>query len=152
MATRNTQAGSVVLEALIGILIFSMGILAIVGLLAASTKSAGDAKYRLDASQLANQLVGQMLGSINRSSPSAQQLVALQNGFGSPSGPAYVAWLGNVTAALPGASAVQPTVVINATASSSANAPSSQATITISWNAPNEAPGAHSYTTIAQIR
>ncbi len=152
MRLREPQAGAMLLEALIGILIFSMGILAIVGLLAASTKSAGDAKYRMDASQLSNQLVGQMLGSINRSTSSALQLVALQNNFSSPNGAAYTAWLGNVTANLPGAVAVPPTVVIIATPSTSLNTPSSQATITISWNAPNEAAGAHVYTTVAQIR
>lgn len=54
------QQGSVLLEALIGILIFSMGILALVGLQAASTKFATDAKYRSDAAYLANQTLGNM--------------------------------------------------------------------------------------------
>jgi type IV pilus assembly protein PilV len=49
-----------ILEALIAILVFSMGILAIVGLQAVSIKLAGDAKYRADASLLAEELLGQM--------------------------------------------------------------------------------------------
>lgn len=146
MNTRQQQTGSMLLEALIAILIFSIGILAIVGLLAASTKSAGDAKYRSDASLLANQLVGQMLGS-NKST-----LTILQNNFQSPNGTAYTAWLPGVTAALPGAAATPPTVVITQAPSTSSLTPSSQATITINWNAPNEAAGAHTYVTVAQIR
>ena len=146
MNTRKQQTGSMLLEALIAILIFSMGILAVVGLQAASIKNAGDAKYRSDASLLANQLVGQMLVG-NRAT-----LATLQANFQSPNGPAYISWLNGVAAALPGASAVPPTVVIAQTASTSAGTPSKQATITIRWNAPSEAPGAHTYTTVAQIR
>lgn len=139
------QAGVVLLEALIAILIFSMGILAIVGLQAAAVKNAGDAKYRSDASLLVNQLVGQMLVS-NRSS-----LANLQAAFQSPSGASYVTWSNTVAAALPGVSAVPPTVTIIQTGSTSSNAPSNQATITVRWQAPNDAL-THSYTAIAQIR
>lgn len=48
------------LEALIGILIFSAGILALVGLQAAAINSVADAKYRTDASFLTNQIIAQM--------------------------------------------------------------------------------------------
>lgn len=146
MNTRKQQTGSMLLEALVAILIFSMGILAVTGLQAASIKNAGDAKYRSDASLLANQLVGQMLSG-NRSS-----LATLQAGFQSPGGTAYLTWSSGVAAALPGASATPPTVAIAQTASTSTGAPANQATITISWNAPDEAPGAHTYVTVAQIR
>jgi len=152
MNMRKLQAGVALIEAMVAILVFSAGILAIVGLLAVSTKNSGDAKYRLDASLLANQLVGQMLGSINRSTTSAQQLTALNNNFSSPNGAAYLAWVNGVNAALPGSTAVAPTVVISATASTSPTSPSNQAVVTINWNAPNEPAGAHVYTTIAQIR
>lgn len=146
MNTRKQQTGSMLLEALIALLIFSLGILAVTGLQAASIKNAGDAKYRSDASLLANQLVGQMLAS-NRTS-----LATLQASFQSPNGTAYIPWSSSVLATLPGAPATPPTVVIAQTASTSTGTPSNQATITISWNAPNEAAGAHSYITVAQIR
>ena len=58
--TSAKQQGSVLLEGLIAILIFSMGILALVGLQAAAIKNSSDAKYRADASYLANQIIGQM--------------------------------------------------------------------------------------------
>ncbi len=57
---RNSQSGAMLLEALIAILIFSLGILAIIGLQAQSIRNSAEAKYRSDASYLANQLIGRM--------------------------------------------------------------------------------------------
>lgn len=54
------QRGSMLLEGLIAILIFSMGILALVGLQAASIKNASDAEFRTEAAYLANEVIGQM--------------------------------------------------------------------------------------------
>lgn len=54
----RTQQGLMLLEGLIAIVIFSLGILAIIGLQAATVKQTTDAKYRLDASFLANQSIG----------------------------------------------------------------------------------------------
>jgi type IV pilus assembly protein PilV len=62
MKSPKTQRGMMLLEALIAILIFSFGILGIVGLQAATLRYASDAKYRLDASYLANQSIGSMWG------------------------------------------------------------------------------------------
>ena len=54
------QQGVVLLESLIAILIFSMGILAVVGLQAAMLKNTSDAKYRADAAFIAQQRLGIM--------------------------------------------------------------------------------------------
>lgn len=54
------EKGSVLLEGMIAILIFSFGILAIVGLQANSMRITTDAKMRIDASNIANQRVGAM--------------------------------------------------------------------------------------------
>jgi type IV pilus assembly protein PilV len=56
----NSQRGSALLEGLIAILILSMGILALMGLQGTAVKQAADAKYRSDASFLANQIIGEM--------------------------------------------------------------------------------------------
>lgn len=56
----SREKGSVLLEGLIAILIFSFGILAIVGLQANSMRITTDAKMRIDASNIANQRVGAM--------------------------------------------------------------------------------------------
>lgn len=63
------QRGMMLLEGLIAILIFSLGILAIVGIQSASVRHVTDAKYRVDASFLANQVLGQMW--INRNNLAA---------------------------------------------------------------------------------
>ena len=55
-----SQQGVVLLESLIAILIFSLGVLGIVGLQAAMIKSTSDAKYRADASYIAQQRIGRM--------------------------------------------------------------------------------------------
>ncbi|MEO8417315.1 MAG: prepilin-type cleavage/methylation domain-containing protein [Methylophilaceae bacterium] len=56
----KSQQGVVLLESLIAILIFSMGILALVGLQAAMIKSTSDAKYRAEATFIAQQRLGMM--------------------------------------------------------------------------------------------
>ena len=144
------QAGSVLLEALIAILIFSMGILAIVGLQAASAQASTEARYRTEASLLANQLIGQMWVSDKAS---------LATSFKSPTGTAYQAWRGNVSApvagtviaTLPGAAANPPTVSVASTSLPSGT--SSEVTITIFWKSPSAAADdpPHKYTTTALI-
>lgn len=53
----GSQKGVALLEALIAILIFSLGILGLIGLQANATKSATQAKFRIDASQVASQRI-----------------------------------------------------------------------------------------------
>jgi type IV pilus assembly protein PilV len=60
IAQRSTQQGVVLLEAMIAILIFSVGVLAIVGLQAAMIKNTAESKYRADASYIAQQRIGAM--------------------------------------------------------------------------------------------
>ena len=138
---RKQQSGSVILESLIAILIFSMGILAIVGLQAASISASSDAKYRTVASLLANQLVGQMWVS-NRTT--------LQSNF-QTNGAQYNVWLPDVQANLPGVTANPPTVTVTLVAGPTTT--SSRVTITVKWKAPNDpaANPAHQYSTVVQI-
>ena len=56
----QSQHGVVLLESLIANLIFSLGVLGIVGLQAAMIKSTADAKFRSEASYIAQQKIGQM--------------------------------------------------------------------------------------------
>lgn len=143
-ATRRQQAGVMLLEALLSILIFSVGVLSIIGLQVTSVKQASDSKYRSDASLLANQLIGEMWTS-NRTAASLQ--TDFQTG-----GAAYNTWLADVTnssTGLPGAAANPPTVNIATNPATN----SSQVTVTISWRAPYEATTViHNYTVVAQIK
>jgi type IV pilus assembly protein PilV len=65
-APAKQQRGAFLLEALIGILIFSMGILAMVGLQTLAVKASAEAKYRADATYLANQMMGRMWATAPR--------------------------------------------------------------------------------------
>jgi len=58
--TRRAQQGAYLLEALIGILVFSFGVLGIVGLQAQAIRFTNDAEYRAEAVYLANALISQM--------------------------------------------------------------------------------------------
>jgi len=140
MKIRKQQTGVMLLEVLIAILIFSMGILAVVGLQAASIAASGDAKYRSDASLLANRLIGQMWVS-NRTPATLQ--AAFQTG-----GASYVIWAADVQSALPGVAANPPTVGVLQVVGP--NATSSQVTITIFWKTPSRS-DIHRYQTMVQI-
>jgi len=56
----RAQSGVILLEALIAILIFSIGILALVGLQAVMTSNTSDAKYRSVASFIAQQRIAEI--------------------------------------------------------------------------------------------
>jgi type IV pilus assembly protein PilV len=138
----NAQTGSVLLEALVAVLIFSIGILAIVGMQTTAVKAASDAKYRSDASLLATELIGQMWVSDRTNAT----LLTFQGGAGA-NGASYTAWLANVMAGLPGVTAAvnQPVVTVDA---------ANVVTVRVNWTLPSEAAGtpAHNYTIVAQIR
>ncbi len=57
---RSAQRGVALLEALVAILLFSMGVLALVGLQGAMIKNTADSKFRADASYIAQQWIGIM--------------------------------------------------------------------------------------------
>lgn len=59
-ALKSTQQGVILIEVLVAILIFSVGVLAIVGLQANMIKNTADAKYRSEASYIAQARIGQM--------------------------------------------------------------------------------------------
>lgn len=61
---RRYQSGSLLLESLIAILIFSVGILAVVGLQAQSIRDVTGARARIEASNVANQIVGEIWANV----------------------------------------------------------------------------------------
>lgn len=60
LATKKNQQGVVLLEALIALVIFSMGLLALAGLQAAMIKNTSDNKFRADATYVAQEGFGRM--------------------------------------------------------------------------------------------
>lgn len=107
------------LESLLSILIFSLGILALVGFQAASIKLAGDAKQRANASFIANQIESELWGV------DAGNLSTCAGTFTAPSGASCAGNWGERLISLPNGKAV---VTING----------SQVTLTVTWKMPGE--------------
>ena len=82
------QRGAALLEAMLAILIFSLGILTVIGIQAASIRMVSDAQYRSRAALLADRLIGEMWAS-------GQTIENLQTNFGT-GGDRYQAWLKDV--------------------------------------------------------
>ncbi len=120
----KNQAGIMLLEALIAILIFSFGILAIVGMQANAMQDMGQAKYRSDAAFLANQLIADIW--INAKNVDTYQW----GGAGGSAPDAISNWVSQVNASLPGAADFPPTVEYDVA--------SKQVTITVRWLTPAE--------------
>src|SRR5271169_1436231 len=91
---RALQSGAYLLEALIGILIFALGVLGIVGLQAASLRTTTDSSLRAEAVFAATQLVGQMWADKYICIVGTGQLAPCNTPqyTSSTLGPAYVAW------------------------------------------------------------
>jgi len=134
--TKTLQTGSVILEALIAILIFSIGILALVGLQATAINNVADAKYRSTAGFLANQIVGTIwatrLGTINANASNVMAATPdptfACNPCNTVTGNAYTqAWaVSGVAAELPNGAA---SIAISGT----------QVTVTVDWQPPRAA-------------
>lgn len=123
-AAPKDQRGIALLEGLIAILIFSMGILAVMGLQAVSIKNSASAKYRTDASFLANQIIGQMWMD-------HQNLASYGGTYA-----AKTSWLTQVGNTLPGGTG---TIAVAG----------DKVTVTVKWQAAGE--GGHQYVAVAQI-
>jgi type IV pilus modification protein PilV len=63
---KQRQTGSFLLEAVIGILIFFIGVLAMIGLQANSIAIQNDSQYRIEAANLADQMLGQINLNVTR--------------------------------------------------------------------------------------
>lgn len=82
---RSSQQGAVLLEALISVLILSLGILALVGLQARMIENTTNTKMRADAAYLAQQQIGQLwanpANAASAVTTSATSLAGLPNGL-----------------------------------------------------------------------
>ena len=134
--TPKLQGGVVLLEALVAILIFSIGILAIVGLQGAAVKTAADARYRSDAAFLANELMSQIWAD----APNVAQYA--YTGSGAPPArlmdyPQHKGWVTRVGERLPGTqdgTGVPPIVAYSTDPTLGAIVE-----ITVRWRMPEEA-------------
>jgi type IV pilus assembly protein PilV len=148
----RAQGGSFLLEALIGVLIFSFGILGIVGLQAASLRHTGESEYRAEAMYYANSLISQMW---------TDDPAGLKGKYDSTVGGAgYTAFSNTVTAVggLPGAGATPPIVLVDpakdcANTNDVAPPPSLQShvvVVCVYWQVPGDA-DIHNYMTVGVV-
>jgi type IV pilus assembly protein PilV len=143
------QTGFVLLEALIAILIFSIGILALVGMQTTAIKSVGDSNYRSTAGFLANEIIGAIwanrsvsVNADNVAINSPDMSFACSQCSGSNGNAITKAWFLN---------SVEPNLPAGATASiaitgyPAVSPVSSMVTVTLTWKPPSEAPTAASH-------
>ncbi len=91
------QDGGSLLEGLLAILIFSVGVLSLLMLLSATLVETGNARYRSEASLLASDLIAQMWTG-------DRSLTELREKFTRSESEDYKRWLATVHARLPGTS------------------------------------------------
>jgi type IV pilus assembly protein PilV len=148
---RSAQGGVMLLEALIGLLIFSLGILALVAMQAVSISNVSNARYRVEAAFQAEEIMNYMW--VSDPNPTTMNLA-----FSYPGGNSVylLNWVTRMQAAgtgLPGTITYPPTVVVGA----ATNCPNpmpiaplppsgcvTPVTVTIRWKAPDAlAPSNH---------
>ena len=117
----KSERGVVLLEVLIGMLIFSIGILAMLAMQVTGMRATVDAKYRSEAAFLANEIIGTMWGDAgnlgNYATASCSSTAACD------------AWLTRVEQTLPQATgAAEPTIDVTGR----------QVTVTVRWKRPGE--------------
>lgn len=137
----SRQHGGFLLEALVSVLIVSIGILGIVGLISQSIQYTNDAQYRAEAVYLANTVVAQMW---------ADDRNVLAAKYMSPGQSGYDEFKARVDT-LPGAAAIlnNPTVTIVAPGASG-SVTSVDVTVVVQWRSPGD-PLTHTYSTTATI-
>jgi type IV pilus assembly protein PilV len=134
MRTNEHQAGVMLIEALIGILIFSIGILALLGMQGTAVKNTTDAKYRSEAAFLATQIAGQMW--VDDKDP--VKLARYNTADPTPYAPRD-AWVNNVAALLPGvATGDAPAPKIQVGPDAVAGLASGEVRVQVQWKQPGE--------------
>jgi type IV pilus assembly protein PilV len=130
----SREAGVMLVEALIALVIFAVGVLAFVGMQAASIQQGADARYRADAAFMADAVIGMMATDV----PNLVQYAHNPNGgalsractpAASPSINANVRdWAQTVGRMLPQAGAERHQIMVDA--------PTGTVTVRICWQAP----------------
>jgi type IV pilus assembly protein PilV len=90
----SRRIGSALIESLLAVLVFSVGLLSLLALLTATLKESDNARYRSEASLLATDLVSRMWSG-------ERSLQSLRQRF-TPAADEYERWLERVRSTLPG--------------------------------------------------
>ncbi len=128
LATYKQQSGSFLIEALVSILLFMIGLIALLGVSAQAVNQVSQSKYRNDASYLASELIGEIWVT-----PGAAPAVAYIGSAG------YADWQARVAQMLPSGAA------------SAVLTGSTQVSLDISWADIKDPGVTHHYQTTAEI-
>ena len=134
---RIAQSGVALLEAMVAVLIFSLGVLGLIAILAGSIRATNDARYRAEAANLAQALLGAMWST---------RAADLDTEFGA-GGPQLVAGQSQVANLLPAIGSNLPIVDLSQPGLSTQ---SRRVVVTMFWQLPGEA-GRHQLLITAQI-
>ena len=135
MRQDHAQIGVMLIEALIGILIFSIGILALIGMQATALRNTTDARYRIEAAYLANSILSQVRLDMTN-------LASYDDGSAFAYAP-RTAWHNQVAATLPGIDIAGnqrvPSILVVPGPTFVGDAqPGSQVTVVLNWLQPGE--------------
>jgi type IV pilus assembly protein PilV len=124
----SSQQGVILLEALIGILIFSLGVLALVAMQAVSVSNVSNSRYRTEAAFLANEIIGEIW--VDRGA-NCTNVVNYSASGGTGSNETAKRWVAKVNQILPGSDANPPEIAVVSPATGGR-----QVTVTLRWKAP----------------
>ena len=117
-SSRRRAAGFTMIEVLVALLVFSLGVLGLVAIQATATRMAGDARDRAVATFLADQILARMLISDPATALSfahqATGTTACNPSGAASTNAAVTAWLAEVTAQLPKATSTLQQIVVTA--------------------------------------
>ena len=127
---QRREQGVMMIEVLIGILIFSIGILAMLGMQTLAMRASIDSKYRAEAGFLANEIVGVMWGD-------PANLASYDTGSCGATSRCAI-WLTRVQDTLPGG--IAPTITVT----------NRQVQVVVQWQGPGQTTPSN-HTMVAQI-
>lgn len=135
------QIGIISIEALIAMFIFSFGILGLVGMQASLYTRSQDARYRMQASALANELISMAMADVVNASCYTLPVSSQANCTKADAKAFTQAWLTEVTQLLPGASSNVPQVTLAA---------NRDLTVLLFWRRPQDTQ-LHSYAVVTRL-
>jgi type IV pilus assembly protein PilV len=152
MQAQSRQGGMILIEALMAILVFSLGILGLVGVNALAAGTQSDAQYRNEANRLAERIINEMWVNVDRSNEAT--LAASVDSFehraavgacdaaaaGTASAnPLITDWVATIAAGgmggLPGSTNQMQQVSVNPPPGTAGD---KQVTVTVCWRAPSD--------------
>lgn len=145
------QRGVFLIEALIGIVLFAIGILALISMQASTVSVQSDAQFRIEAANLVDRMVAELAVGVDRTSPATIQSTLSNYAYnattvtppctfsgggvgGAPTTTANAvnAWVTAVTTALPGSTTTMQQILVDTTTFN-------KVTITVCWKTADDA-------------